>query len=178
MMRMKGIRHQQRVYGPALVNHLLSAAAERDISVGFYGSTPEVLHAMIQRAKGKWPDLIVACRISPPFRELRPDEAQELAQQITESGARILFVGLGCPKQERWMAAHRGRIPAVMIGVGAAFDFLAGTKPMAPRWMQTAGLEWLFRLMCEPRRLWRRYLYQNPRFMALAAAELLGIRRF
>ncbi|HEX2698521.1 MAG TPA: WecB/TagA/CpsF family glycosyltransferase, partial [Anaerolineales bacterium] len=91
-------------------------------------------------------------------------------------GARILFVGLGCPKQERWMAAHSD-LPMVKIGVGAAFDFLSGSKPQAPSWIQKIGLEWLFRLIQEPRRLWRRYLIYNPRFMALVVIELLGWRR-
>jgi N-acetylglucosaminyldiphosphoundecaprenol N-acetyl-beta-D-mannosaminyltransferase len=96
---------------------------------------------------------------------------------MNASGTRVLFVGLGCPKQERWMAAHKGRVQAVMMGVGAAFDFLAGLKPQAPRWMQRAGLEWLFRLLSEPRRLWRRYFYHNPRFTVLALSQLLRERR-
>jgi N-acetylglucosaminyldiphosphoundecaprenol N-acetyl-beta-D-mannosaminyltransferase len=90
---------------------------------------------------------------------------------------RILFIGLGCPKQEKWMAEHRGKINAVMLGVGAAFDFHAGVKPQAPAWMQKIGLEWLYRLIAEPRRLWWRYLYHNPRFVILAVLDLLGILR-
>jgi N-acetylglucosaminyldiphosphoundecaprenol N-acetyl-beta-D-mannosaminyltransferase len=119
----------------------------------------------------------VACKIAPPFRSLSPEEQEAYAREISASGARILFVGIGCPKQERWMAAHRDRIRAVMLGVGAAFDFHTGRVPQAPRWMQAAGLEWLFRLFMEPRRLWRRYARHNPRFVALFALQMLGLRR-
>jgi N-acetylglucosaminyldiphosphoundecaprenol N-acetyl-beta-D-mannosaminyltransferase len=99
-------------------------------------------------------------------------EEQRAVDEINGSGARILFVGVGTPKQERWMARHRGDLHAVMIGVGAAFDFLSGAKRQAPAWMQRLGIEWLFRLVHEPRRLWKRYLYGNPRFLALFAAQL------
>jgi len=95
---------------------------------------------------------------------------------VNASGAKILFIGLGCPKQERWMAAHKGRIQAVMLGVGAAFDIHAGQTAQAPAWMQHAALEWLFRLGSEPHRLWRRYLYHNPRFLVLALMQLFGFR--
>jgi N-acetylglucosaminyldiphosphoundecaprenol N-acetyl-beta-D-mannosaminyltransferase len=104
---------------------------------------------------------------------LSAQEEVAVVRAINESGARIVFVGLGCPKQEIWMAANKGRVRSVMLGVGAAFDFLAGSKPQAPRWMQQIGLEWLFRLATEPRRLWRRYAYHNPRFVALFTAQLL-----
>jgi N-acetylglucosaminyldiphosphoundecaprenol N-acetyl-beta-D-mannosaminyltransferase len=96
-------------------------------------------------------------------------------EQINQSSVKILFVGLGCPKQEIWMAAHSGKVKAVMLGVGAAFDFHAGIKRQAPIWMQNIGLEWLFRLFTEPRRLWKRYFYHNPRFVLLAIADLLGL---
>ena len=97
-------------------------------------------------------------------------------QEINASGARVLFVGLGCPKQERWMAEHRGKVDAVMVGVGAAFDFLAGNKRQAPKWMKRAGLEWSFRLATEPRRLWRRYLLRNPAFVGLFSAQVVRAR--
>jgi len=120
----------------------------------------------------------VAYAYSPPFRSLTPEEDARIVEAINASGARILFVGLGCPKQERWMAEHRGRVKAVMLGVGAAFDFHAGRVPQAPAWMQRLGLEWFFRLLMEPKRLWRRYAKHNPRFVVLAALQLLGLRRF
>jgi N-acetylglucosaminyldiphosphoundecaprenol N-acetyl-beta-D-mannosaminyltransferase len=106
------------------------------------------------------------------------EEDETLVKEINSSGTQILFVGLGCPKQEQWMFEHRDRVKAVMIGVGAAFDFFAGTKRQAPRWMMRIGLEWLFRLYTEPKRLWRRYLYNNPRFLCLAAMQLLNLRKF
>ena len=115
---------------------------------------------------------------SPPFRPLSRDEDERVTREINASGARILFVGLGSPKQDIWMAEHRGKVNCVMLGVGAAFDFLSGTKPQAPRWMMRAGLEWLFRLATEPRRLWRRYLRHNPRFAVLFGLQLLGLKRF
>jgi N-acetylglucosaminyldiphosphoundecaprenol N-acetyl-beta-D-mannosaminyltransferase len=111
--------------------------------------------------------------MSPPFRELTADEDGEVVRKIVDSGTRILFVGLGCPKQERWMIEHRGRVPAVMFGVGAAFDFLSGSKKQAPRWMMSCGLEWIFRFATEPRRLAQRYLKNNPRFVFLFAWQLL-----
>ena len=178
MMRLKGQRDQQRVYGPTLMLHVLEVAARGNIPVGFYGSKPPVLESRVARMKDRYSGLNVAFSASPPFRELTPQEDVEVVKQINESNARILFVGLGCPKQEIWMANHRGKIQAVMLGLGAAFDFHAGTKPQAPAWMQRIGLEWLFRFVSEPRRLWRRYLYHNPRFVLLAIIDLLGLRKF
>jgi N-acetylglucosaminyldiphosphoundecaprenol N-acetyl-beta-D-mannosaminyltransferase len=175
-LRLLGVRSATRVYGPDLTPLVCRAAAARGLPVGFYGGTPEVLDAMIAKLAAAYPGLNVAYRFSPPFRPLAPEEEREVARAIDESGARILFVGLGCPKQERWMARHKGEIRAVMLGVGAAFDFLAGEKRQAPRFVQTVGMEWCFRLMCEPRRLWRRYLYNNPRFVRLFAAQVLRSR--
>jgi N-acetylglucosaminyldiphosphoundecaprenol N-acetyl-beta-D-mannosaminyltransferase len=175
ILRLKGYQIHDRVYGPTLMRHLLDRAASAHIPVGIYGSTPEILTLLSSRLRAQASKPEVAYSCSPPFRELTPEEDDLICAEINASGARILFVGLGCPKQERWMAAHRGRINAVMLGVGAAFDFLSGAKPQAPDWMQTTGLEWLFRLTHEPSRLWRRYLLQNPRFAALAIGELLGL---
>jgi N-acetylglucosaminyldiphosphoundecaprenol N-acetyl-beta-D-mannosaminyltransferase len=116
---------------------------------------------------------------SPPFRKLTPGEDEELISRINQAQPDVVWVGLSTPKQERWMADHLGKIQApVMIGVGAAFDFHAGLKQQAPHWMQTSGLEWLFRLITEPRRLARRYLYNNPRFVVAIASQLLGLRRY
>ena len=175
ILRLKGHQIRNRVYGPTLMHRVIRVAAIQDIPVGLYGSTPQVLELLLSHLKSTTSGLRVPYAYSPPFRELTPAEDKELCLKINQSGIRILFVGLGCPRQERWMAAHRGRINVVMLGVGAAFDFLSGVKPQAPRWIQEIGLEWLFRLIHEPRRLWRRYLVQNPRFAALALRELLGL---
>ncbi len=173
MLRRLGVRPASRVYGPDLTLAVLGAAEEVGIAVGFYGSSEEVLERLVRSVRRRFPRLEVAYRWAPPFRALTAEEDEEVQRALRESGARILFVGLGGAKQDLWMAEHRGRVAAVMLGVGAAFDFLAGTKPQAPRWMQSSGLEWLFRLATEPRRLWRRYLGQNPRFAALAVAQVL-----
>jgi len=175
MLRLKGSKKQARVYGPTLMLHVIEAAAMDAIPVGFYGSSAEVLVLLVEKMKDKYPGLQVVYSYSPPFRELSSTEDQEICQQIQNSGARILFVGLGCPKQELWMADHREKVSAVMIGVGAAFDFHAGVKPQSPAWLQAIGLEWLFRLFHEPRRLAKRYLYNNPRFVLLAILDLMGI---
>ena len=175
MMRLKGGQRQRRVYGPTLMLHVLDSAAHEGIPVGFYGGTPRVLDSLIQRMKLRYKGLNVAFCWSPPFRAMNPEEDSVLVKRINQSGAKILFVGLGCPKQEIWMSEHREKIKGVMLGVGAAFDFHAGSKPQAPDWMQNIGLEWFFRLLTEPRRLWKRYLYHSPRFIVLAIADLLGL---
>lgn len=177
-LRLLGARGHERVYGPELTPRVLAAAEAVGIPVGFYGGAPAVLEQLLERVCQAYPRLEIAYAESPPFRPLTPEEDEEVVRKINESGTRVLFVSLGCPKQERWMADHQGRIRAVMLGVGAAFDFLAGTKPHAPHWMRHTGLEWLFRLITEPRRLWRRYLYHNPRFVALFALQLLGLIRY
>lgn len=175
MMHIKGCHGQERVYGPSLMLHILESSARDGIPVGLYGGAPEVLEALEGRMKARYAGLNVAYSYSPPYSAMSFEKDAVVVEQIKRSGARILFVGLGCPKQEIWMAEHRGKVNAVMIGVGAAFDFHSGVKPQAPAWMQKIGLEWLFRLINEPRRLWKRYLYHNPRFIVLAIADLLGL---
>lgn len=173
-LRWLGAPRATRVYGPDLTPVLLAAAEQAGLPVGFYGAAPMVLSKLKGELARRFPRLDAPYWFSPPFRQLSAEEEARITEDIRRSGPRILFVGLSTPKQERWMAAHRGLIPAVMIGVGAAFDFLAGTKPQAPRWMQRSGLEWLFRLATEPRRLWRRYLKHNPRFAVMFARQLLA----
>jgi N-acetylglucosaminyldiphosphoundecaprenol N-acetyl-beta-D-mannosaminyltransferase len=177
MLKSMGYPQQERVYGPELTLKLIEAAATQEISVGFYGGTVETVAQLTTSFKEKYPNLQIKYSYSPSFRQLTPTEDESVILAMNASGAKILFVGLGCPKQERWMAAHRGRIRAVMLGVGAAFDIHAGQKPQAPPWMQHAALEWLFRLVNEPHRLWRRYLQHNPRFLVLALMQLLGFRQ-
>jgi N-acetylglucosaminyldiphosphoundecaprenol N-acetyl-beta-D-mannosaminyltransferase len=173
VLRRLGLAETRRVYGPTLMQLVCRRAEERGLPIGLYGGSPEVLQELRERLVTKHPLLRIAFAASPPFRPETQDEDASTVQAIEASGARILFVGLGCPKQERWMAAHREALPCVLLGVGAAFDFLAGVKRQAPAWLQRAGLEWLFRLASEPRRLWRRYLIQNPRFLLHFARELV-----
>jgi N-acetylglucosaminyldiphosphoundecaprenol N-acetyl-beta-D-mannosaminyltransferase len=164
-LRARGLPQATRVYGPNLVLEICARAAARGVSLGLYGGTPEVLARLGDALRARAPGLSIAFVHSPPFRPLGPDEDRAVCDAIAASGVGVLLVGLGCPRQERWMAAHRDRLGCALVGVGAAFDFLSGAKPQAPRWMQGAGLEWLFRLACEPRRLWRRYLVGNARFL-------------
>jgi N-acetylglucosaminyldiphosphoundecaprenol N-acetyl-beta-D-mannosaminyltransferase len=176
-LRMLGHPDATRVYGPDLTPELLRAAAAHGIPVAFYGGSPKVLRTLVERADREFPGLRVVYAKSPPFRPLTAAEDDEVVRGLRASGARIVFVGLGCPKQERWMAEHCSRLDAVLLGVGAAFDFLTRAKPQAPRWMMRFSLEWIFRFATEPRRLWRRYLKHNPRFLVLFALQLAGLRR-
>jgi exopolysaccharide biosynthesis WecB/TagA/CpsF family protein len=162
---------QQRVDGPGMTWRLCQEAAEAGIKVGFYGSSRRTLQALAGKLKRRIPKLNLAYLHSPPFRELTPEEDAEVCSDIAQSGVGLLFVGLGCPKQEAWMAEHRGRIPAVMLGVGAAFDFHAGTVARAPQWMRDRGLEWLHRMASQPRRLGPRYLHTNSLFLAKSAVD-------
>jgi N-acetylglucosaminyldiphosphoundecaprenol N-acetyl-beta-D-mannosaminyltransferase len=175
MMRLKGVKGQSRVYGPTLMLHVLDRAAKEGIPVGFYGSEQATLVSLVERMRERFVGLKVVYAYSPPFRALTEEEDARIGAEIAKSGTRILFVGLGCPRQEIWMCNHRGRLKVTMLGVGAAFDFLSGNKKQAPVWVQRIGLEWLFRFVLEPKRLARRYLYHNPRFIVLALADLLGL---
>ena len=148
-----------------LMPALCAIAETHRLPVYFLGSTPPVLGAIRARLTREYPGLIIAGMESPPFRSLSELEDAALVNRIHRGGARLVLVALGCPKQERWMHAHRESIPAVMVGVGAAFPVYAGFQPRAPRGMQRIGLEWLHRLCNEPRRLWRRYLYTNTRLL-------------
>lgn len=177
MLRRLGHSGQPRVDGPGLMLHTCALAAERGVAVFLYGSDDATLAELDRRLREAFPGLVVAGRLAPPFREATPDEDRAAVERINASGAGIAWVALGCPKQERWIAAHKGRIRAVMIGVGAAFDYHAGTLRRAPRWMREAGLEWLHRLWQEPHRLWRRYLVTNTLFVIGALRQLAGSKR-
>ncbi|MGC2333808.1 MAG: WecB/TagA/CpsF family glycosyltransferase [Candidatus Acidiferrales bacterium] len=167
-----------RVYGPNLTRRLCARAARENLPIYFYGSTPEILGALRQSLEKEYPGIVVAGMESSKFRCLTPSEKQELTERIRSSGASLLFVGLGCPRQEVFAYEFRDALAMPVLAVGAAFPFLAGLTPQAPRWMQDRGLEWLFRLASEPRRLWRRYLYLNPAYAFLVALQALGISRF
>ena len=174
MMRRLGVRGQPRVYGPAMTLKVCEHAAKNGLKVGFYGGTEKSLAALLAEVEKRYLGINVVYSCAPPFRPLTEEEDARVRTDIEKAGVQILFVGLGCPKQERWMAEHRPRVRAVMMGVGAAFDFISGEKKQAPLWMQSMGLEWLFRLCSEPRRLWFRYFWHNPRFVALAMIQLVG----
>jgi N-acetylglucosaminyldiphosphoundecaprenol N-acetyl-beta-D-mannosaminyltransferase len=165
--RAAGAQHMKRVYGPDLMLALCGQARAQGYSSYFYGGRPGVADRLAQRLQELYPGLRIAGRYAPPFRELSADEDDDVVRLINRAKPDLVWVGLGTPKQELWMAAHARRLDAnVLIGVGAAFDIHAGLSPQAPRWIQGCGLEWAFRLVHEPRRLWRRYLYNNPRFLA------------
>jgi exopolysaccharide biosynthesis WecB/TagA/CpsF family protein len=164
---------RERVYGPALMDRLCERAAEEGVGVYLYGGSREVLLQLCESLRERHRGLHIAGAEAPPFRALTADEDRAAVERIERSGARLVFIGLGCPKQELFAASHADRIHAVQICVGAAFDFLAGSKPTAPRWMQDHGLEWLFRLASEPRRLWRRYLVANSHFIVQLGRALV-----
>ena len=177
-LRVLGHKGATRVYGPDATVCLLKAAARQGIPVGFYGGSEATLARLVEQVKKNYRGIQIAYAFSPPFRKLTREEDAAIVDRINASGARFLFIGLGCPKQEQWMIDHRDRVPAVLLAVGAAFDFLAGTKPQAPRWMMRSGLEWVFRLGCEPRRLAGRYFKHNPRFIALVFRQWVTMRRW
>jgi exopolysaccharide biosynthesis WecB/TagA/CpsF family protein len=173
-MNLLGARElKDRVYGPTLMLKVCEQAATNELPIFLFGSTKTVLDRLSLNLKTKFPSLIVAGRQPDRFREASPDEDEQDVLTINQSGARIVLVGRGCPRQEKWVAAHIGQIPAAMIAVGAAFDFHAGTLPQAPKILQDYGLEWLFRLVNEPKRLWRRYLILNPLFVLNFSQQLL-----
>lgn len=164
-LRHLGHPGQERINGPDLMMKYLAEAERRDQVVFFYGSKESTLARLRVALARQFPLLRIGGTYSPPFRPLTREEDDEIVDMINASGANIVFVGLGCPKQEKWMAEHRGRINAVMIGVGAAFDYHSGVVRRAPLWWQQNGLEWLYRLGSEPRRLFKRYMVTNVLFI-------------
>ena len=164
---------QERVAGPDLMVSLFEQAEALDLRIFLFGSTPQVLESITRKAQKLYPHLALAGQLSPPFRAISFAEEQVMIEQINASGAHLVLVALGCPKQEHWMHAHSRQIHGVLIGVGAAFPFFSGDLHRAPRWMQNASLEWLYRLYCEPRRLFPRYLITNSHFMWLAMIQLV-----
>jgi N-acetylglucosaminyldiphosphoundecaprenol N-acetyl-beta-D-mannosaminyltransferase len=174
LARLNGKNHVDRVYGPDLMRRMTSVSAARGYRQFYYGGGPGVAETLQKVLTQAHPNLVVAGTYSPPFRNLTPQEDARIVDTINAARPDILWVGLSTPKQEFWMARHLGAIKVpVMIGVGAAFDFVAGVKPQAPLWMQRNGLEWLFRSCSEPRRLWRRYAYIIPGFSLLALGQVL-----
>jgi N-acetylglucosaminyldiphosphoundecaprenol N-acetyl-beta-D-mannosaminyltransferase len=177
-LRLLGHAEATRVYGPDLMVAFCARAAREGIPIYLYGGrTPEALELLTRRLGERFPGLRIAGGYSPPFRELTETEEREVVQRIDGSGAQVVWVGTGQPKQERWMHHMRPLLQApLLVGVGAAFDFHAGLVPQAPAWMQRRGLEWTYRLAREPRRLWRRYARYNPRFVAGFARQYVRER--
>jgi N-acetylglucosaminyldiphosphoundecaprenol N-acetyl-beta-D-mannosaminyltransferase len=177
--RRVGFSGMERVYGPDLLRTVIVDPRHAGTRHFFYGGSPDVVAKMIDGAKRINPDVKIVGKISPPFRPLTAEEDSGFAEAINAADPDVVWVGLGCPKQNLWMAENRAKLQApVLIGVGAAFDFLAGVKSQAPPWMQRNGLEWFFRLITEPRRLWKRYLIHNTIFIAHTLAHVLGLKRW
>ncbi len=172
-LRKFGFPNQERIDGPSLMWKYLEQAEVLGQSVFLYGSTDETLERLRMRIKESFPALRLVGSYAPPFRSLTEEEDEAEVDMINRTGAQVVFVGLGCPKQEQWMASHRGRVQAVMVGVGAAFDYHAGTKKRAPVWWQRHGLEWLYRLGTEPQRLMKRYMVTNTLFIVGFSHQLL-----
>ncbi|MFN3524857.1 MAG: WecB/TagA/CpsF family glycosyltransferase [Paracoccus sp. (in: a-proteobacteria)] len=178
-LRSGGFPWAERIYGPDLMLDVFDESQGTGIGHFLYGTTPAVLDRLQARLRRRFPDARIVGSYAPPFRPLCAAEEDRIARLIDASGAGIVWVGLSTPKQERWMAAMRDQLQAPMlIGVGAAFDFHAGDKRQAPVAMQRAGLEWLYRLATEPRRLWRRYGRIVPAYLHLRMLQLTGLRKF
>ncbi|MCB0164766.1 MAG: WecB/TagA/CpsF family glycosyltransferase [Anaerolineae bacterium] len=177
--RLKSNLEVTRVYGPDLMLALCELSARYGYRQYFYGGREGVAELLAERLRTRFPDLQIAGTYCPPYRPLTYQEDACVIDQINQAAPDVIWVGLGAPKQDLWMAAHRDRLTApVLIGVGAAFDFHTGRIPQAPKWMQRSGLEWFFRLLHEPRRLWYRYLVYNPLFILLTLVQSLGLKKF
>jgi len=172
---------KERVYGPTLTLEICRLAAERGAPIYLYGGADDVTPVLADRLRERFPELQIAGWTAPPFRALNAPEQEEddrrAVEAIRASGAGIVFIGLGCPKQDFLAARLRDRVDAVLVCVGAAFDFHAGVKSVAPRWMQDRGLEWLYRLVSEPRRLWKRYLVTNSLYLGKLGLALANVPR-
>ncbi len=176
--KLNGHKNMARVYGPDLMLEICRISNDKGYKNYFYGSTSEVLSKLSANLKFSFPDLTISGMYSPPFHSISSKEDAEIIEEINKSNSDILWVGLGSPKQDIWMYEHRDKLNVpIVIGVGAAFDFIAGTKKQAPKWMQRSGLEWLFRLATEPGRLWKRYILGNMLFLYLLLKEFIVKRK-
>ncbi len=177
--KLLGHKNAEQVRGQDIMNALCQMSGEKSLNIGFYGgSSDTILDLVTSNLLVQYPDIQISYAFSPPFRALSDAEDEDVISTINAAKVDILFVGIGCPKQEIWMAEHKEKLDCVMLGVGAAFDFIAGNKKHAPRWMQNIGMEWLFRLSSEPERLWKRYLKQNPRFVWYFIQQWLLKKKF
>ncbi|MEA5469807.1 WecB/TagA/CpsF family glycosyltransferase [Spirulina sp. 06S082] len=169
---------RDRVYGPNLTLLTCEKAAEEGLGIFLYGSRREVLEAFSRNLRSRYPKLKIAGMQPSRFRQTTPEEKQEIVRQIQESGAAITFVGLGCPRQEVWVYEYRDALSMPLLAVGAAFDFHAGLLPQAPKFLQNIGMEWFFRLIQEPQRLWKRYILLNPHYLWLLGLQIFKLRKF
>jgi N-acetylglucosaminyldiphosphoundecaprenol N-acetyl-beta-D-mannosaminyltransferase len=177
--RRRGHYLRRRVYGPDLMLEFCEKTAGRGYRHFLYGGEPGVTERLAQALNRRFPTIEVCGKLSPPMRPLDPAEDKDVVTMISRAAPDVLWVGLGTPKQERWMHEHRNQLQVpVMVGVGAAFDILSGRRSQAPRWMREHGFEWLFRLLQEPRRLWRRYMIYGTQFIAYLAVDILRSRSF
>ena len=179
MGRWQGFHDMGRVYGPDLMLRVCELTRARGGTHFLYGGAPGVVEDLKRRLEQRFPGIKIVGTYTPPFRPLTADEEKDLARQVSAAKPDIFWVGLSTPKQEKFMAEHWNKLDAALFfGVGAAFDFHAGRIPQAPRWMQRSGLEWLFRLACDPGRLWKRYLKNNPLFIARALGQITKLRKY
>lgn len=176
MLKHRGFKDAERLTGTDLTITICEMAEKERLPVSFYGGTPDTIRSLQSIIKKRFPDLIVADYESPPRLPDQPAVDQSVVKRINATGTRIVFVGLGCPKQEFWMVAYTNHVNAVLIGVGAAFDFIAGTVKRAPSWIQKSGLEWLHRLVSDPKRLWKRYAITNTLFIWFAFKEFVNLK--
>jgi N-acetylglucosaminyldiphosphoundecaprenol N-acetyl-beta-D-mannosaminyltransferase len=179
LARLKGKQLKRRVYGPELMTTFCETSAGKGYRHFLYGGAPGVAEKLAKELANQFPGLVIAGTFSPPFRPVTAEEDEEIIRQISAAQPDVLWVGLSTPKQERWMDAHHKllNIP-VLVGVGAAFDIHSGLKKQAPAWMREHGLEWFYRLVQEPKRLWRRYVLYGSEFVFCVTLDLLGLRRF
>lgn len=176
-LRFGGIGHQERVDGYTVFRAAISAGIPRGSRHFFYGATEATLERLVSTLRVEYPTIQVAGAYAPPFRPLSDREFEEAIIGILEGSPDIVWVGIGMPKQELWMERAAPHLPGIsLVGVGAVFDWVAGNVPRAPGWMQRSGLEWLYRLYREPRRLWRRYIWNNPAYLGLLAAQIVRSR--
>lgn len=161
----RGFKDMARTTGPSLMGEIFKISAEKGYRHYFYGSTEETLELLYQKLTDHYPGIQIAGMYSPPFRPMTEEEDQAIVERINETKPDFVWIGLGAPKQEKWMAAHHGQIGGLMVGVGAGFDYYAENIKRAPEWMQKSNLEWLYRLMQDPKRLFKRYLVTNTKFI-------------
>lgn len=163
--RKRGHKNMERTTGPSLMGEIFAVSVKKGYRHYFYGSKKETLELLYQKLTSNYPGIQIAGMYSPPFRPMTPEEDQEIVERINETKPDFVWIGLGAPKQEKWMVEHHGKIDGLMIGVGAGFDYYAGNIKRAPMWMQKSNLEWLYRLMQDPKRLFQRYLHTNSSFI-------------